>query len=367
MHTFAAPAAALALALCATSTAVAPVATAQTQTAAVSPLTTAPLRPNGEAQKWFGIAQGDDRVEAVSVHSTAMNRDIPLALIPATDGKGDRVENAPTIYMLNGSGGAEQNNDWLSDNPTTADNVGTIDFYSDKGVNVVIPMAGAYSYYLDWVEQPNGAYLQGPQNWETFLVDELPGAIEPHLKAGDKRGIIGFSMSALPAMLLAEHNPGMYDAVAGFSGHYQTFSEVDHQVHGATLQRGGATPTQMLGPAGSPASARADAVINAEGLRGTAIYASNGSGLASESDQFSYHASRGVDPATAAYGVAGLQVTGGAIEAVTNVSTHNLDAKLQSLGIPATFNYRDTGTHSWPSWHSDVHESWPVFQTALFG
>ena len=365
MRTIAAPTAALALTLCATSTAVAPVASAQTQAAAVSPLTTAPLRPNGQAQKWFGIAQADDRVEAVTVHSAAMNRDIPLALIPATDGNGNHIENAPTIYMLNGAGGAEQNNDWLSDNPTTADNVGTIDFYSEKGVNVVIPMAGAFSYYLNWVEQPNGTYLQGPQQWETFLTTELPGAVEPHLNAGEKRGIIGFSMSALSAMLLAEHHPGMYDAVAGFSGHYQTFTEVDHFMHGKTLERGGATPKQMLGPAGSPASAHADAVINAEGLRGAAIYASNGSGLASETDQIGYYAGRGINPLAALPSVVELQTTGGVIETATNASTHNLDAKLQSLGIPATFNYRDTGTHSWPSWRSDVHESWPVFEGAF--
>ena len=366
LRTFAAPTLAVSLALAVTPATIAQAATAEpASNAAVSPLASAPLRPNGQAQKWFAIAQGDKRVDEVTVHSTSMNRDIPLAVIPATDGAGNRLENAPTIYMLNGAGGAEQDNDWLSDNPSTADNIGTIDFYSGKGVNVVIPMAGAFSYYLDWVEQPNGAYLQGPQKWETFLTRELPGAIEPHLKANDQRGIIGFSMSALPAMLLAEHNPGMYDAVAGFSGHYQTFTEVDHQLHGLTLQRGGATPRQMIGPAGSPASAAADAVGNAEGLRGTAIYASNGSGLASQTDLPGYYIGRGANPAAASTASATLQFEGGVIEAATNVSTHNLDAKLQSLGIPATFNYRNTGTHSWPSWRSDVHDSWPVFEGAF--
>lgn len=368
LRTIAAPTLAVSLALAVTPATIAQAGTAEVASeAAVKPLTAAPKTPAGADQKWFALAQADERVEEVSVHSAAMNRDIPMALIPAVDADGKRIENAPTVYLLNGAGGAEQNNDWLVLNPTADGNVGTIDFYSSKHVNVVIPMAGAFSYYLDWQEDPNGSYLQGPQKWETFLTKELPGAIEPHLKANDQRGIIGFSMSALPAMLLAEHNPGMYDAVAGFSGHYQTTTEIDHRLHGLTLERGGATPAQMIGPAGSPASIRNDAVANAEGLRGTAIYASNGSGLAGETDMAGYYAGRGANPAAASANAATLQVEGGVIEAATNASTHILNAKLDSLGIPATFNYRNTGTHSWPSWRSDVHESWPTFQAAFFG
>lgn len=366
LRTLAAPATALALSLCVTSVVPAQMAAAQAAAGAVAPLTVAPKTPAGENQKWFDIAEKDPRVEAVSVHSDAMGRDIPLALIPATDEAGQRVQNAPTIYLLNGAGGAEQNNDWLVLNPTVeGGNVGTIDFYSGKGVNVVIPMAGAFSYYLDWVDQPDGQYLQGPQKWETFLTKELPGPIESRLGANDSRALVGFSMSALPAMLLAEHNPGMYDAVAGFSGHYQTTSMIDHQLHGLTLQRGGASAAQMLGAPESPSARNADAVINAEGLRDTAIYVSNGSGLAGETDMAGYYINRGTDPTVASANAATLQVEGGVIEAATNVSTHNLDAKLRSLNIPATFNYRNTGTHSWPSWREDVHTSWPVLKAGL--
>ena len=81
-----------------------------------------------------------------------------------------------------------------------------VDFYADKDVNVVVPQAGAFSYYTDWLEEPNGKYLKGPQKWETFLTKELPGPLESRLNASNKRAIAGMSMSATSSLLLAQHN-----------------------------------------------------------------------------------------------------------------------------------------------------------------
>lgn len=75
-----------------------------------------------------------------------MERDIPVAVIPATDANGEHVNNAPTIYLLNGAGGAEQNADWLKMYKTR-------DFFTGKGVNVVIPQAYAFTYYTDWLDE----------------------------------------------------------------------------------------------------------------------------------------------------------------------------------------------------------------------
>lgn len=367
LRTLAAPTAALALTLAMTPSVIAPATAAVAQAGALQPLTDANATAETKGQKWWSIAQNDDRVDTYTAYSVAMDRQIPLAVIPATNAEGQRITDAPTVYLLNGAGGAEQDNDWLTLNQTTSDNVGTIDFYSGKGVNVVIPMAGAFSYYLDWQSTPNGSYLKGPQKWETFLTRELPGSLESTLGANDKRGIIGFSMSALPAMVYAQHNPGMYDAVAGFSGHYQTASHIDHEMHNLTLQRGGGTSQQMLGAPGSGPSRWNDAVLNAGKLRGTAIYASNSSGLAGETDMPGYYTEQGVNPAAASAGAAQLQIEGGVIEGATNFSTHSLDQALRAEGIPATFKYRNTGTHSWPSWREDIHTSWPTFHKAFFG
>ena len=162
-------------------------------------------------QDW--IKQVDNKsVLAYKVSSPSMERDIPVAVIPATDANGERVDNAPTIYLLNGAGGAEQNADWLKMYDTR-------DFFAGKGVNVVIPQAGAFTYYTDWLdENVQSPYISGPQKWETFLTKELPGPIEDTLNADNRRAIVGFSMSGTSALVLPAHNPGFYDAAASFSG-----------------------------------------------------------------------------------------------------------------------------------------------------
>ena len=279
-------------------------------------------------------------------------RKIPLAVIRATD------ENRPTIYLLNGAGGAEQDMDWLKLSDA-------VDFYHSKNVNVVIPQAGAFSYYTDWVSEPNSKYLKGPQKWETFLTKELPGAIEGHIKADNHRAIAGMSMSATSSLLLAEHNQGFYDAVGSYAGCAATAYPVEHKAVELTVNRGGATTEQMWGPFGSPTNRYNDAMMNHEKLRGTELYISSGSGLAGKEDTFSYNVAKGYSPATAALGSAQLQVEGGAIEAGVNYCTHNFKAKLDQAGIPATYNFRNTGTHSWPHWIADLKDSWPVFERAF--
>ncbi|MCP2276392.1 hypothetical protein [Nocardia amikacinitolerans] len=57
---------------------------------------------------------------------------------------------------------------------------------------------------------------------------------------------------------------------------------------------------------------------------------------------------------------------GSVIEAGVNWSTRNLDKRLNQLGIPATFAYRDTGTHSWGYWQDDLESSWPTLAKGLY-
>ncbi|MCX0269630.1 esterase family protein, partial [Nocardia zapadnayensis] len=42
-----------------------------------------------------------------------------------------------------------------------------------------------------------------------------------------------------------------------------------------------------------------------------------------------------------------------------------LKTRLDSLGIPATFNFRDSGTHSWGYWEDEFKVSWPVLARGL--
>ncbi|MDY3127264.1 MAG: alpha/beta hydrolase family protein [Corynebacterium sp.] len=313
------------------------------------------VTPDIADRKWLQKFGDDPRVLKLQATSPAMNgRVIPLAVIKAKDA------GRPTIYLLNGAGSAEQNADWL--NMTEV-----VNFYAEKNINVVVPMAGAFSYYTDWQQEPNGSYLRGPQKWETFLTKELPGPLESKLKASNKRAIAGMSMSATSSLLLAQHNQGFYDAVGSFAGCAMTARPMEYEFLRLTLNRGGGQPEQMWGPMGSPTNRYNDAVMNAEKLRGTTLYISAANGLAGPFDVPSYFVKQGVDPTVASAGAATVQIEGGIIETGVNSCTHNFKAKLDSLNIPAHYNFRTTGTHSWPGWKEDLRESWPVFDRALNG
>ena len=138
---------------------------------------------------------------------------------------------------------------------------------------------------------------------------------------------------------------------------------------GITVNRGGINIENMLGPVGGAHAVRNDALVNAEGLRGTEVYVSNGSGLAGYTDLQSYRhrqaAAEGMNELEATIVGGGatmtLQIEGGVIEAAANACTHNLEAKTNSLGIPVDYNFRNQGTHDWPYWDRDIVDSWPTF------
>lgn len=144
---------------------------------------------------WRRVVEDDPGIRQYLAHSPSMGREIPLAVIPA--GRPD----APTVYLLGGGGGAEQGRDWISLAPRA------IEFYQSRDVNVVIPMAGGFTYFMDWYSDPEVGFLRGPQKWETFLTRELPGPIERELQADGHRAVVGFSMSATSALLHAATTP----------------------------------------------------------------------------------------------------------------------------------------------------------------
>ena len=349
----------------------------------ISPLGEAPKTYNGKDQAWVRIlARHRDAWdnEAIRVHSEAMDRGIPVAIFYATDEEGERKENAPTVYLLNGAGGSEQDTDWVAQAYDELEKT-----YKDSGANVVIPMEGAFSYYVDWAAEPpvdtdTNPFFHGKQMWSTFLAHELPQAVEPYMKADEEhRAVAGLSMAATSVLLLAEHNPGFYDAVGSFSGCAATSTPIPWEFVNLTVSRGAPNvmaPEYIFGERGSDYNRHYDALVNAADLKGTAVYLSTGTGLAAESDTPGYLKDRlvnkyGVDPDAASTRALSnamtLQVEGGVIEAAMNACTHDLMVKMRANDVEvAHAELRNVGTHSWASWRDDVKLSFDkVFKNAL--
>ncbi|KSZ56170.1 esterase [Rhodococcus pyridinivorans KG-16] len=283
----------------------------------------------------------------VYVYSASMDKEILLDVWrPA-----DTSEPRPTLYLLNGAGGGEDSATWRF-------RTDAIEFFKDKNVNVVSPVGGKWSYYTDW---KNEDPVLGVNKWETFLTKEIPPLIDAALGTNGVNAIAGLSSSGTSVLQLPIAAPGLYQGVAAYSGCAQTSDPIGQQFVKLVVETwGGGDTRNMWGELDDPAWVENDPYVHAEELRGLDLYISNGTGLPGRYDTLAGPEIDGeVDV------LANQIVVGGVIEAATNYCTHNLRGRLDQLGIPATYNFRDSGTHSWGYWQDDLKDSWPVLEKAL--
>jgi diacylglycerol O-acyltransferase / trehalose O-mycolyltransferase len=288
----------------------------------------------------------DDRQWTMHVYSAAMEKMIELEVIRPADTSMPR----PTLYLLNGAGGGEQSVTWRT--MTDAD-----DFFADKNVNVVIPIGGAYSYYTDW---RNPDPVLGVSKWTTFFTEELPPIVDAALGTTGVNAIAGLSMAGTSVLSLAESAPSLYRAVGAYSGCAETSTAPGRSYVTFVVSVRGGDVANMWGLPDDPAWVANDPVVNAEKLRGIKLYVSNGSGLPGHHDTLN-----GPDVNGDVGVLANQVIAGGIIEAGTNQCMYRLADRLSVLGIPATFDFKPTGTHSWGYWQDDLHNSWPMIADAI--
>lgn len=304
-----------------------------------------PVPPASES-KLSHVEEEGERTVIAHVYSASMDRVVPLRVrTPA-----DTSEPRPTLYLLNGSGGGQGAATW--DKQTNID-----EFFADKNVNVVTPLAGGYSYYTDW-QQDDPAL--GRNQWTTFLTRELPSIIDSTFETTGVNAIAGLSMSGTSVLGLAAAAPELYEAVGAYSGCAETSTPLGKSYVQTVVRAKGGDPVNMWGPLDGPGWAENDPYLNAEKLRGIDLYISAATGLPGEHDQLSSR-SINYDP----LGLVGQWVVGGTIEAAVNHCTQRLAARLGELEIPAHFELRPAGTHSWDYWEDDLHNSWPLLAEAI--
>lgn len=290
------------------------------------------------------VGQQEQRIH---VFSAAMDTQVELVVWrPA-----DTSEPAPILYLLNGAGGGEDAASWTAQTHAQ-------EFFRDKHVNVVMPIGGKWSYYTDW-RKPDP--VLGVNEWRTFLTEEIPPLLDAQLGSTGVNTIAGLSSSGTSVLQLAIASPGLYRGVAAYSGCAQTSDPIGQRYVRTTVEVWGqGDADNMWGPNSDPEWVANDPVVHAEGLRGLALFISNGSGLPGPHDTLTDPRIDGNAPK-----LANQIIVGGVIEAATNYCTHNLQNRLNELGIPATYSFRDTGTHSWGYWEDDLHASWPMLATAM--
>ncbi|MBY4129280.1 esterase family protein [Rhodococcus fascians] len=276
----------------------------------------------------------------LSVYSPSMDRTIEVQVLTPAERQGPR----PTLYMLSGSGENEPSSSiWLRKGNAA-------EFFRDKNVNVVLPLAGPASFYTDW---ENDDPRLGRYRFETFLTQELPPLIDAEFEGNGTDGIAGLSMGAQSAMMLAARNPDKYSAVAAYSGCFLSEGVLGQTVMRSIVAGYGGNANNMLGGPLDEGWAAHDLLVNAEALRGKSIYLFSASGLPGPHER--YETLEDLD----------TLVIGGAIEVGTDFCTRLLRDRLVALNIPATFDLGSPGTHSWPYWADQLAKSWPTLAAGL--
>lgn len=309
-----------------------------------APLATA-TSPNGS--KITKIEVENERELTVYVYSASMDKEVPLDVLRP----GDTSVPRPTLYMLNGAGGGEDSATWRA-------RTDAYEFFDDKNINVVSPIGGKWSYYTDWRQEDP---VLGVNKWKTFITEEIPPLVDAALGTNGVNAIAGLSSSGTSVLQLAIAKPGLYRGVAAYSGCAQTSDPIGQTFVKQVVELyGGGSTLNMYGPDNDPMWVENDPLVNAEGLRGLDLYISNGNGLPGQYDNLDGPDINGRVPT-----LANQIIVGGVIEAATNYCSHNLQHKLGQLGIPATYNFRDNGNHSWGYWDDDLKDSWPVLARSL--
>ena len=270
----------------------------------------------------------------LTVSSPALGRTAKVRLlIPDGWNERRRGESWPVLYLLHGC--CDTYDSW-----TRQTDVETLPQL--RHVLVVMPEGGPVGWYSNWWNHGKG----GPPAWETFHLRELPPLLEQGYGAGHRRAIAGLSMGGLGSLLYAAHQPGMFKAVAGYSG-------VVHPLYGdfpsglmAGLREFGEDPLALWG---DPVAQRAiwqahDPYYLIGRLHAMPVFLSSGDGTAGPFDP----------PGTY-----------DDLEALLNQMNHALAGRLQAAGARLTTDFYGPGTHDWPYWQRELHRSLPVLLHAL--
>ncbi|MEU0873999.1 alpha/beta hydrolase [Nocardia brasiliensis] len=308
--------------------------------AAIVPAVTAGADPDSRI---LDVRPLGGRQLEVVVHSAAMNK--PITLWMSHPGAG-----APALYLLNAVDGGEDGGPWMR-------RTDVADFFADKNVNVIVPIGGRASFYTDWLQDDPAL---GRNQWSTFLTRELPPLLESRFDMTGRNAVAGLSMSATSALNLAIGAPGMYQAVGAYSGCPRTSDPGAQALVTSQLAVFGANAANMWGAPDNPAWFAHDPTVQAERLRGVALYVSSGTGAPGEHDNIS---DTGVDGNPVR--LIDRVLVGGVMETVVGGCTRPFVDRLHQLGIPVTANLRPAGTHAWTYWQDDVHLSWPLFAAAI--
>jgi S-formylglutathione hydrolase FrmB len=157
-----------------------------------------------------------------------MGRDIPVAFLAG---------GPHAVYLLDAFNAGESVSNWVSSGSA-------MNALAGKGISVVAPAGGAYSFYTDWEQD-------GSRQWDTFLSSELPNwlAANKGLAPGG-HGVVGAAQGGTAALMLAEFHPDRFRYAGSISGFLDPSNTTfNGAITAGMMQFGGVNTQAMWGAA----------------------------------------------------------------------------------------------------------------------
>ncbi|NGO08701.1 hypothetical protein G5C60_14040 [Streptomyces sp. HC44] len=295
------------------------------------------------------------RLVDLTIDSPALGRTAKVRLLTPDGWEKRRPgERWPTIYLLVGGDGNYRA--WTEDYDSGIQRRPEL-----RDVLVVMPEMPLFGFYSDWFNGGRG----GPPAVESFHLREMLPLLERDYGAGFRRVAAGESQGGFGALSYAARHPGLFRAVASYSGFVHPLQH-PHAVRAAMTYLG----LDWKALWGDPVTQRAnwqahDPYYLAEQLHRIPVHLSSGDGRAGVLDP------PGVEPDP---DVPGLEDPADPFptdaisptETLMERESRALSRRLQSVGAHVTTHFY-AGTHSPPYWAREWNRSLPMLLRALHG
>lgn len=310
--------------------------------------TTAPTIPaNATAPDGARVVsenQIDSRTLELGISSPALATVGYVRLLLPPGYSQDATRSWPVLYLLSGCCDANDQQDWMGFTDVEK-------FTDGKQAIIVMPSDGKGGSYSNWYNYGRG----GAPRWADFHLKEMMPILEKayHVSSTD-RVAAGLSLGGFGAVLYAEQNPGMFKAVASYSGSMDTQAQPMSVLE--TQMSSGLDPFALWGSPWLNANIWSahnpiKLIGNLKGT-GTKIFLSSGNGHLGP-----------LDPPTDKWNWK-LQLAE-VSEANTLPQNQEFAAAAQADGLDITTDFYGAGTHSWAYWQQEFHRSWPMLASAL--
>lgn len=263
----------------------------------------------------------------VSVPSAALAGSAPVRLILPSGFDSQPGRSYPVLYLLHGA--HDDYTSWTREMDIEA-------FTEGRDLIVAMPDAGPTGIPTAWRSGPD---------YETFQVQEVPALLARDYRASGVQVVAGVSTGGYGAMAHAARHPATFAAAASYSGILDTIAPGVPTLMDAIVARENLAPHSLWGnPLLNLLTWRDfNPRARAEGLRGTALYVSSGSGLAGGTGDWLPEA----------------------LESALWPSAHGFTDTLARLDVPVTTHFYAGGGHSWAYWKQEFTASWPMLAGAL--